>query len=158
MKGTAASSGPALPFLDFNGSIGQNMVIRPCILQGLKNTIWSMAIVCSAAPSISFRKISMVTYPVIVGRSHYRGKNRQAKQIVAAENRHALHLEEQVNALLLQQQSPIQSYSWEQIAETTGIALRWVEKFGPTIDGSNLDGLTAWKNGMTYEEAMAADQ
>jgi hypothetical protein len=100
----------------------------------------------------------MVTYPVTVGRSHYRGKNRQAKQIVAAENRHALHLEEQINALLLQQQSPIQSYSWEQIADSAGIAIRWVEKFGPTIDGSNLDGLTAWKHGMTYEEAMAADQ
>jgi predicted secreted protein len=99
----------------------------------------------------------MVTYPITVGRSNYRGKNRQAKQIVAAENRHALNLEQQLNALLLQQQRPVETYSWEQIAERTGIALRWVEKFGPTIDGSSLGGLTAWKHGMTYEEAMAAD-
>jgi predicted secreted protein len=99
----------------------------------------------------------MVTYPVIVGRSHYRGKDRQKKQMIAAENRHAINLEQQINALLLQQQRPVQTYSWDEIAESTGIAARWVQKFGPTIDGSSLGGLTAWKHGMTYEEAMAAD-
>lgn len=99
----------------------------------------------------------MVTYPITIGRSRYRGKDRQKKQIVAAENRHAIALEAQINTLLQQQEQPIRTYTWTELAALTGIALPLVQKFGAGMDGANSNGFIAWKHGMSYDEAMAAD-
>ncbi len=78
----------------------------------------------------------MVTFPISVQRSAYRGGDGAKRAKAAAENQLASTLENFVNALLQKQERPIQMYTFQQLATGSGIPLADVGRLGFSIDGS----------------------
>lgn len=97
--------------------------------------------------------VCVVTYPITVQRSSYRGSDPRKRQKAARENQIASELERAINELLLKQANPIQVYTYGEIARQTGHSVECVREVCFSIDcGQN--GFTAIRYGMTYEEAM----
>lgn len=97
----------------------------------------------------------MVTYPIHVHGSTYRGRDARKRQKAAEANRIAADLTRIINEMLLKQQEPIRAYDWMEISDASGYSLEVVREFGYSIDcGSN--GFTAWRHDLTYDQAMAA--
>ncbi|CAJ0774967.1 hypothetical protein R8510_04040 [Ralstonia chuxiongensis] len=59
--------------------------------------------------------------------------------------------------MLLRQEEPIRSYDFAEIARDSGFSLEFVSDVGYSIDGGS-NGFTAWKRGMTYDEAIVANK
>lgn len=97
----------------------------------------------------------MVTYPISVRGSSYRGADPKKRAKAAQENRIASDLTRVINEMLLRQERPIEVYGWCEIAQASGYSMETVAKFGFSIDcGSN--GFTAWRHDLTYQQAMDA--
>jgi hypothetical protein len=58
---------------------------------------------------------------------------------------------------LLKQEAPVQVYGFSDIAQAAGYSVDLVSELGYSIDGGS-NGFTAWKRGMTYDEAIAANR
>lgn len=95
----------------------------------------------------------MVTHPIHVKRSNYRGADPKKRQKAADQNRIAAELESYINGLLRNQTAPIQVYLYYQIATATGYAESVVRDLCFVIDGGH-NGFTAIKAGLTYEQAI----
>ncbi|WP_227104534.1 hypothetical protein [Chromobacterium rhizoryzae] len=95
----------------------------------------------------------MVTHPIHVKRSNYRGADPKKRQKAAEQNRIAAELESYINELLRNQSEPIQVYLYYQIAAKTGYPEATVRDLCFVIDGGH-NGFTAIKPGLTYEQAM----
>lgn len=95
----------------------------------------------------------MVTHPIHVTRSTYRGADPKKRQKAAEQNRIAAELESHINERLLNQTEPIQIYLYYQIAVATGYPEATVRNLCFGIDGGH-NGFTAIKPGLTYEQAM----
>lgn len=96
----------------------------------------------------------MVSYPIRVARSGYRGTDAKKRAKAAEENRMASLIENFVNGKLVAQVEPVLQYGWSEIAEGTGLRLEDVARLGFSIDcGSN--GFTAIRQGLTLEQAIA---
>jgi hypothetical protein len=95
----------------------------------------------------------MVTFPVHVKGSNYRGADAKKKQKAAEENHIAFEIEKHLNEKLRSQTAPIQVYSYYAIASATGYSEEKVRDLCFKIDGGH-NGLTAIKTGLTFEEAM----
>jgi len=98
----------------------------------------------------------MVTYPIRIRRESYRGGDKRKKIRVANHNSQVAELERYINGLLLRQEAPIEVYDFADIARAGGFSLEFVSDVGYSIDGGS-NGFTAWKHGMTHEQAMAAN-
>lgn len=99
----------------------------------------------------------MVSYPIRVARSGYRGNDAKKRAKAADENRMASLIEDFVNGKLLAQEEPVQQYGWCEIAQGTGLRIEDVARIGFSIDcGSN--GFTAIRQGLTLEQAAAEAQ
>lgn len=97
----------------------------------------------------------MVTYPISVKGNGYRGNDPRKRAKANEENRIALELERHINKLLENQQEPIQSYMYHDIASDTGHDIETVRRLCFSIDcGGN--GFTVIKKGLTMEQAVAA--
>lgn len=95
----------------------------------------------------------MVTYPIHVKRSGYRGADPRKRQKAIEYNRVASELETYINGLLQKQTSPVQVYLYYQIASATGHSEETVRDICFSIDcGSN--GFTAIRQGLSFEQAM----
>ena len=79
----------------------------------------------------------MVTYPIQVKRSTYRGADPRKRQKAAEQNRIATKLETHINALLKSQTAPIQVYFYHQIAAETGFSENTVRELCFSIDGGH---------------------
>jgi hypothetical protein len=95
----------------------------------------------------------VVTHPIHVKRSSYRGTDPKKRQKAAEQNRIAAELESHINALLRNQTDPIQVYLYYEIAAATGHSEDTVRDLCFAIDGGH-NGFTAIKPGLTYEQAM----
>lgn len=95
----------------------------------------------------------MVTYPIRVQRSTYRGGNPRKREKAAEDSRLAAQLEHHINDQLKAQEDPIRVYSYHEIASQTGISEEDVRRLCFSIDCGH-NGLTAIKSGMTLDEAM----
>lgn len=98
----------------------------------------------------------MVTYPIHIKRDHYGGRDTKKRQNSADRNRIASELEEYINQRLLKQEASVQVYDFADIARATGYSIDVVSGLGYSIDGGS-NGFTAWKHGMTYDAAIAAN-
>lgn len=98
----------------------------------------------------------MVTYPIRIRRESYGGGDKRKQARVANHNSQVTDLERYINDLLLQQEAPIQVYDFADIARGCGFSQEFVSEVGYSIDGGS-NGFTAWKHGMTYEQAVAAN-
>ncbi|MBR7928754.1 hypothetical protein [Burkholderia ambifaria] len=97
----------------------------------------------------------MVTYPVSVRRDGYRGKDARKKRKAADFNEIAAAVENYVNGLLYEQQEPVRSYGYNEIASALGYDVKAVRDVGFSIDGGH-NGFTAYKRGMTATQALDA--
>lgn len=97
----------------------------------------------------------MVTYPIHVTRSNYRGADPKKRQKAAEQNRISDKLEEHINGCIQAQLAPIQIYLYYRIAAETGYSEKIVRDLCFGIDGGG-NGFTAIKPGLTYEQAMEA--
>jgi hypothetical protein len=96
----------------------------------------------------------VVSYPITVRRSSYRGADPRKKQKAAEENSAAALLEKLINERLLEQTEPIKSYMYYELSELSGMSIEVVRRLCFSIDGGH-NGLTAVRKGMTYEAALA---
>lgn len=95
----------------------------------------------------------MVTYPIHVKRSGYRGADPKKRRKASEHNRIASELENYINGLLKEQTAPVQVYLYYQIASATGYSQETVRDMCYSIDcGSN--GFTAVRHGLSFEQAM----
>ncbi|NKA95834.1 hypothetical protein GO283_04386 [Ralstonia solanacearum] len=99
----------------------------------------------------------MVTYPIRIRRETYRGRDRTRQSRVVSQNSQIADLERYINDLLFRQEESIQVYDFADIARGTGFPLDFVSEVGYSIDGGS-NGFTAWRRGMTYDEAIAANK
>jgi hypothetical protein len=97
----------------------------------------------------------LITYPITVRRNAYLGPNAGKRRMAIDENAKAATLEEFVNTLLKDQEQPLQQYSYQRIADGTQVPLADVRRLCFSIDGGQ-DGFTAYKTGMTLEQALNA--
>lgn len=97
----------------------------------------------------------MITYPITVRRNSYLGPNAGKRRMATDENAMAETLEQFVNELLKVQEQPLQQYSYQRIADGTQLPLDDVRRICFSIDGGQ-DGFTAYKRGMTLEQALHA--
>lgn len=97
----------------------------------------------------------MVTHPIRIARNNYRGRDPRKRRKAAEDNRTAADLEAKINAMLLQQIRPVQSYLWLQIAQATGHGYDTIARLGYSIDGGS-GGFTAWRYDMTCAQALDA--
>lgn len=95
----------------------------------------------------------MVTYPISIAKSNYRGSNPKKRVMEMEKNRISIKLENYINDMLLKQELPIQSYSYHEIASETGVSLEVVRDLCFSIDCGHT-GFTAIKHGLTYEQAV----
>ena len=94
-----------------------------------------------------------VKYPIHVGRDNYRGADARKRLKTAEHNSAAMALEQSINAMLLEQKTPIRSYGYDEISNRTGYSITLVAKLCYSIaSGSN--GFTAIRKDLTYEQAM----
>lgn len=99
----------------------------------------------------------MVTYPITVRGSSYRGSNPKKRAEAAEENRAAAKLTEVINGMLYHQKRPIQVYGWPEIAVASELPISTVARLGFSIEcGSN--GFTAIRRDLTYEQALEANR
>jgi hypothetical protein len=98
---------------------------------------------------------ALVTHPIRVARLSYRGTIARKRENAADQNRIAAALETYINARLKSQTRAVQSYLYHEIAEATGHALETIRDLCFSIDGGH-NGFTAYKSGMTFEEALDA--
>jgi hypothetical protein len=98
----------------------------------------------------------MVTHPIHITRKHYRGSDKGKQSRIASHNQLVAELERHINDLLLKQEYPIQVYDFADIARGIGYSLDFVSEVEYSIDGGS-NGFTAWKHGMTHDEAIAAN-
>jgi hypothetical protein len=97
----------------------------------------------------------VVSYPISVKRNSYRGREPHKRARALEENRVALELERYINEMLEQQQEPICSYLYHEIAGETGHDVDLVRRLCFAIDcGGN--GFTAIRRGMTFRQAVEA--
>ena len=96
----------------------------------------------------------MITHPVHVGRKSYRGGDVRKREKISRYNQQAAALEACVNAMLLEQTLPVETYLWMEIANRSGLPYDAVQEMGYSIDGGS-NGFTAWRHDLTYEQAMA---
>ena len=99
----------------------------------------------------------MVTYPIVVNRSSYRGTDQRQRQKAAEHNRIASELEAYINGQLRIQSAPIQTYNYYEIVEATGYSAETVSGLLFSIDCGH-NGFTAYKYGMTLEQAIEANR
>ena len=97
----------------------------------------------------------MVTYPIRVARSSYRGANVRKRENAAEQNRVAAALETHINGRLKSQNRAVQTYLYYEIAADTGYTLETIRDPCFSIDGGH-NGFTAYKSGMTFEQALDA--
>ncbi len=97
----------------------------------------------------------MVTHPVYVRRSNYRGSDPKKRQKANQENRDAALIESYVNQLILEQKEAVKSYGWMEISQGTGIPYDTVARLGYSIDGGS-NGFTATRPGLGTEEITRA--
>jgi hypothetical protein len=97
----------------------------------------------------------MVTHPIRIARNSYRGRDLRKQRKAAEDNQIATDLEMKINAMLLKQERPVQSYFCSEIARITRYDYDTVARLGYSIDGGN-GGFTAWRHDMTCAEALAA--
>ena len=98
----------------------------------------------------------MVTYPIVVKRSGYRGSDKRMRQKAAEHNRIASELEAYINGQLRIQTAPIQTYNYYEITEATCYSAETVNRLCFSIDCGH-NGFTAYKYGMTREQAIEAN-
>lgn len=97
----------------------------------------------------------MVTYPISVRRDGYRGNDARKRRKAADFNEIASAIESHVNGLLYEQQEPVCSYSYHEVARALGYDVETVRDVGFSIDGGH-NGFTAYKRGMTITQALDA--
>lgn len=97
----------------------------------------------------------MVTYPLHITRSSYRGADPKKRKKAIEQNRIAAELEAHINVRIQTQLAPIHIYLYYQIAADTGYSEKTVRDLCFGIDGGG-NGFTAIKPGLTYEQAMEA--
>lgn len=95
----------------------------------------------------------MVTYPIHVPRSSYRGNAAAKKRKEDEKSATAAALETYVNGLLQQQTEPIKVYTYHAIARATGFPEDLVMDLCFRIDGGHT-GFTALRVGLTLQQAM----
>ncbi|AXW61552.1 hypothetical protein CJO94_05870 [Ralstonia solanacearum] len=74
---------------------------------------------------------------------------------MVSQNSQIADLERYINDLLFRQEESIQVYDFADIARGIGFPPDFVSEVGYSIDGGS-NGFTAWRRGMTYDEAIAA--
>lgn len=95
----------------------------------------------------------MVTHPIYVKRDDYRGADQRKKFKAAENNSVAMVIEQSINAMPLEQTTPIKSYGYDEISNRTGYPIELIRRLCFSIDcGSN--GFTAIRKGLTYSQAM----
>jgi len=95
----------------------------------------------------------MVTFPIRIDRSGYKGSNPKKREKALERNRLASALESKINEILANQTAPIRTYSYHEIARVTGFDYETVKDLGYSIDcGSN--GFTVCRKGLTLEQAL----
>lgn len=99
----------------------------------------------------------MVTYPIHVKRSGYRGADRRKREKVSEHNHIASELETYINRLLKEQQAPVQSYLYYEIAAATGYPEDVVRELCFSIDCGH-NGFTAIRSGLSLDQAMELSQ
>lgn len=97
----------------------------------------------------------MITHPIHVPRSNYRGADPKKRQKAAEQNRIAADLEKHINGRIQVQVAPVQVYLYYQIAADTGYSEKVVRDLCFGIDAGG-NGFTAIRPGLTYEQAMEA--
>jgi len=97
----------------------------------------------------------MVTYPISVRRDGYRSSDARKRRKAADFNEIASAIESHVNGLLYEQQEPVCSYSYHEVARALGYDVEIVRDVGFSIDGGH-NGFTACKRGMTITQALDA--
>lgn len=98
----------------------------------------------------------MVTYPIHVTRSGYRGKDARKRAKATQDNRDAALIENAVNELLLKQATPFKVYLWGEVSNASGVDYETVKRLGHSIDGGS-NGFTATRPGLSpaeYEQAL----
>lgn len=99
----------------------------------------------------------MVTYPICVKRSSYRGADQRKREKASEHNRIASELETYINGLLKVQEPPVQSYMYYQIAAATGYSEEIVRELCFSIDCGH-NGFTAIRSGLSFEQAIELSQ
>ncbi len=97
----------------------------------------------------------MVTYPIRVSRTVYRGADPKKRAKASSLNRVAAEIEAYINGQLQKQERPVQVYDYWDIAEATGHSIELVRDLCYSIDGGS-NGFTATKPGMPFNVAMDA--
>ncbi len=95
----------------------------------------------------------MVTYPISIKRSLYRGSNASKKAKARECNRAASLLEEHINKQLRDQTSPVQQYMYHTIAREIGIDEGVVRALCFSIDSGH-NGFTAYRHDLSLQEAI----
>jgi hypothetical protein len=99
----------------------------------------------------------LVTYPITVDRSSYRGSDRVKILKAIERNKIASRLEEYINNKLKNQEASIKSYSYHEISSDTGVPLETVRDLCFSIDCGH-NGFTAIRHGLTLDEAMESSK
>jgi len=84
----------------------------------------------------------MVTYPIIVPRNNYKGKDVKKRLKARGDNLRAAVIENAINTLLQAQTEPVQIYDYHHIAEITGLSFGQISELCYGISGSG-NGFTA---------------
>ena len=87
----------------------------------------------------------MITYPISIPRTQYRGSKQNRRLAVAIENEQISKLEKYVNEMLLEQTDEVQVYHFHTIARDLGMDIELVRKHGGWIDGGS-NGFTAFRS------------
>lgn len=106
---------------------------------------------------MKIEELKLITYPISVKRSNYRGSDRRKCEKALETNRVAALLEKYINEKLKKQKAPIQWYLYYEIAEETGIPIEEVSDLCFSIDCGH-NGFTAIKTGLTFEQAMVMNE
>ena len=97
----------------------------------------------------------MVSYPIYVKRSSYRGSDKKKQAKANQDNYDAARIEEACNRLIQNQTQGVQSYLWLEVSRESGVDYETVRRLGYSIDGGS-NGFTATKPGLSQEEIRQA--
>ncbi|QND84639.1 Uncharacterized protein ChrSV_2413 [Chromobacterium vaccinii] len=100
----------------------------------------------------------MKRYPVYCKRDSYHGRNQTRARKAQSFNQMAVEIEAYVNALLLKQIEPVQTYDYYEISRGTGYSVEQVQTVCFSIDGGH-NGFTIIRHDInSWEEAQAMSQ
>ncbi len=95
----------------------------------------------------------MVTYPISIQRSPYRGSNANKSAKARERNRVASLLEEHINKRLREQASPVQQYMYHALAKEIGVDEGTVRALCFSIDAGH-NGFTAYRKDLSLQDAL----